>query len=321
MQVLVLSGGHALGAYQAGAWEALAAHGFAPDWIAGTSIGAINGALILGGPREGATDRLRRFWELASRPDLFPSAGLEGELRKLKNAASAAQTFLLGRPGVFRPQLLDALSAARPGLYDRSAMPASLRALIDFDVLNRARFSLNAMDVESGEERLFESPGERLGPEHLMASSAFLPDFEPVQIGERRYADGGHGLNAPIDVALERTSEEPSEVVVVDLFARQGPAPGSPDAAMERRESITFAQHVERGLRLFQRIPRRAPAVVLHLAYRTRDHELASRGYDYSAQALRERWSWGRDEMTRLLDGPKPFKAEPGRSLTVRRLG
>ena len=265
-------------------------------------------------------DRLRRFWELAARPDLFAAAGLKGELRKLKNAASAAQTFLMGRPGVFRPQLLDALTAARPGLYARTSMPASLSALIDFDALNRARFSLNAVDAESGEERLFESPGERLGPEHLMASSAFLPDFEPVEIGGRRYVDGGHAVNAPIDLALERTAGEPSQIVLVDLFAREGPAPGSPDAALERRQSITFAQHTARGLRLFERIPRRAQAVVLHLAYRTRDHELASRGYDYSAQALRERWGWGRDEMARLLDQAGSFAPEAGRSLTVRRL-
>jgi NTE family protein len=319
MRVLVLSGGHALGAYQGGAWEALAERGFAPDWVAGTSIGAINGALILGGGRAEATARLRRFWELAARPDLFGGGPESGELRKLKNAGSAAHTFLLGRPGLFNPQLVEALTASRPALYQRPALPRTLRETIDFEALNRSRFTLNAVDAESGEERLFEAPEERIGPEHLMASSAFLPDFEPEPIGGRRYADGSHATNAPIDRVLEASADEPSEIVVVDLFAVEGESPRTPDAAIARRESITFGQHVERALRLFRRIPRRAPAVVLHLAYRAREHELASRGYDYAERTLAERWAWGREEMARLLD-LAPARPDAGAALTVRRL-
>src|SRR5206468_9308215 len=48
--VLVFQGGGALGAYQAGVFEALQAQGIAPDWLVGTSIGAINAALIAGNP-------------------------------------------------------------------------------------------------------------------------------------------------------------------------------------------------------------------------------------------------------------------------------
>lgn len=59
----VLQGGGALGAYQAGACEALAIHARQPDWVAGISIGAINAALIAGNPAEQRIERLRAFWD------------------------------------------------------------------------------------------------------------------------------------------------------------------------------------------------------------------------------------------------------------------
>src|SRR6202161_165548 len=60
---LVLQGGGALGAYQAGVYEALAEAGIHPDWIAGMSIGAINAAIIAGNAPDARVDRLRAFWE------------------------------------------------------------------------------------------------------------------------------------------------------------------------------------------------------------------------------------------------------------------
>ena len=61
---LVLQGGGALGAYQAGVYEALAERGYLPDWITGISIGAVNGAIIAGNPPERRVERLRAFWEM-----------------------------------------------------------------------------------------------------------------------------------------------------------------------------------------------------------------------------------------------------------------
>ena len=60
---LVLQGGGALGAYQAGVYATLADGGYTPDWIAGVPIGAINGAIIAGNPPEQRAARLRAFWE------------------------------------------------------------------------------------------------------------------------------------------------------------------------------------------------------------------------------------------------------------------
>ena len=64
--VLVFQGGGALGAYQAGVFEALSDAEIEPDWVAGISIGAINSALIAGNPPERRVSRLKEFWELIS---------------------------------------------------------------------------------------------------------------------------------------------------------------------------------------------------------------------------------------------------------------
>src|SRR5689334_9036359 len=61
--VLVLQGGGALGAYQVGVYQALHEAGIEPDWIIGTSIGAINASLIAGNPVEERLPKLQEFWK------------------------------------------------------------------------------------------------------------------------------------------------------------------------------------------------------------------------------------------------------------------
>lgn len=70
--VLVLQGGGALGAYQAGVYEGLAEADIAPNWIAGVSIGAINAAMIAGNPPDRRVERLREFWGSVAMSDLSP---------------------------------------------------------------------------------------------------------------------------------------------------------------------------------------------------------------------------------------------------------
>src|SRR5215470_743116 len=65
--VLVFQGGGALGAYQAGAYQALHEAGIEPDWIIGTSIGAINASLIAGNPFDQRLPRLQEFWDRMAR--------------------------------------------------------------------------------------------------------------------------------------------------------------------------------------------------------------------------------------------------------------
>src|SRR6201988_5445318 len=86
--VLVLQGGGALGAYQAGVFEALSNAGIEPDWVIGTSIGAINGALIAGNAPGQRVRRLREFWQ-----------GLASD-----SAGGNLTTLVQGVPGLFLPR-------------------------------------------------------------------------------------------------------------------------------------------------------------------------------------------------------------------------
>src|ERR1700741_2056232 len=74
---LLLQGGGALGAYQAGVYEALAEAGIQPNWLAGISIGAINCAIIAGNPIERRVERLRSFWEWVTANPPLPSFASE----------------------------------------------------------------------------------------------------------------------------------------------------------------------------------------------------------------------------------------------------
>src|ERR1700756_1588391 len=66
--VLVLQGGGALGAYQVGVYQAMHEAGIEPDWVIGTSIGAINACLIAGNPPERRLERLEEFWRRVTHP-------------------------------------------------------------------------------------------------------------------------------------------------------------------------------------------------------------------------------------------------------------
>ena len=135
--VLVLQGGGALGAYQAGAYEALDEFGLHPDWIAGISIGAINAAIIAGNPPQARVSRLRAFWERSS-SWLQCSPAVEGtQYREFFNYISAATVSAIGVPGFFEPRIPPANvmppgSPAALSIYDSSPLRGTLEELVDF---------------------------------------------------------------------------------------------------------------------------------------------------------------------------------------------
>src|SRR5262245_30735342 len=108
--VLVFQGGGALGAYQAGIYQALHESGVEPDWIIGTSIGAINASLIAGNEPENRLDRLEEFWRRMRRKEFW---GLSS-WPELSDATSYWSTVLGGIPGFFEPNPLAFLGATYP---------------------------------------------------------------------------------------------------------------------------------------------------------------------------------------------------------------
>jgi NTE family protein len=173
---LVLQGGGALGAYQAGVYEALEEAGIAPDWVSAVSIGAINAALIAGNPPGRRLDRLRAFWERVSARPVWPLLPDGDDLRRLHNAHSALGTLLLGQPGFFAPNLpgpwLSPRGArAATAFYDTAPLRATLLELVDFGLINArgaVRLAVGAVDVATGNFAWFDNAEMTIGPEHVM---------------------------------------------------------------------------------------------------------------------------------------------------------
>jgi NTE family protein len=265
-RTLVLQGGGALGAYQAGVYEALAAQGLPPQWVAGISIGAINAAIIAGNPPGRRVARLREFWELVSSNLISPALpehyGIKA--RELFNESSASLVAVFGVPGFFKPRFPPApfQNEGTPGAlsyYDTSPLEATLERLIDFDLINarhsahHVRLSVGAVNVGTGNFVYFDScDGEanagsrsrrarRIGPKHIMASGALPPGFAPIEIEGEFYWDGGLVSNTPLQYVLDQVIRDDMLVIQVDLFSASGPLPTNLSEVAGREKDIRFA--------------------------------------------------------------------------------
>lgn len=263
---LVLQGGGALGAYQAGAFEELAANACEPDWVVGVSIGAINAALIAGNPPERRVERLAEFWhrvssgtpQLADPTSLMPwmrALTENGEQRGALNQLSAWHAAWVGIPGFFQPRIPPAPfqppgSAGALSLYDTTPLRATLEALVDFDLINDGaiRLSLGAANVRTGNSHYFDNTQTRIGPEHVMASGALPPSFAPVEIDGELWWDGGIVSNTPLHHVLDlRDDDESLLIFQVDLFNARGDWPRTFDDVLKRQKDITYSSRTRYG--------------------------------------------------------------------------
>jgi NTE family protein len=246
--VLVIQGGGALGAYQAGVYTGLVENGLAVDWVAGVSIGAINASLIAGNPPERRLERLREFWERMSAPAPVTLPAMLGLWRPLINRAHAASAALFGVPGFFAPRPLPPAlapegSMAAVSYYDTQPLKATLEQLVDFDYVNQkhVRLSLGAANVSNGKSMYFDNTRMRIGPEHVMASSALPPAFPPVEIDGELYWDGGIVSNSPLTYVMDEAYRSDALIFQIDLFSGVGAAPRNLDQVIERHKDIQYA--------------------------------------------------------------------------------
>ena len=251
--VLVLQGGGALGAFQAGAYEALCKAGQDPEWLAGISIGSINAALIAGNRPGDRLPALKAFWEGITRAPWLTGTIMEGgpipgRMRAMFNDSRAAASTTFGTPGFFRLRMPDLFSFF-PGMmrqtswYDTSPLRDTLTRLIDFDYLNRdgPRLTVGAVDVETGNFHFFDSRQTRITPEHIMASGALPPGFPAIEIDGRHYWDGGLVSNSPLQAVLAASSNRPLCVYQVDLYQSRGRMPRTMAEVEQREKEIRFS--------------------------------------------------------------------------------
>jgi NTE family protein len=245
---LVLQGGGALGAYQAGVYQALHEAGLEPDWVVGVSIGGINSAIIAGNPPEKRLEKLEEFWTTITARD--PSTKWpEGDaLRKFRNGLSAMNAMLFGQPGFFQPNTVNAWMAPRgaktaTAFYDTSPLHKTLEGLVDFDLLNsgQVRFAVGAVNVSTANFAYFDNADIDIGPEHVMASGALPPSLPMVRIGKHYYWDGGLVSNTPLQHLLDHCGNQNMLVFQVDLFSARGDIPRDMPEVMSRAKDIQYS--------------------------------------------------------------------------------
>ncbi|MEN3976847.1 patatin-like phospholipase family protein [Emcibacter sp. SYSU 3D8] len=353
--VLVLQGGGALGAYQAGVFEKLAESGCAPAWLAGISIGAINAALIAGNPPERRVERLKTFWDMASSQLLAEPVAPGVKARTIFNDAAAAWAALFGLPGFFKPRFppFAVYPAGAPealSVYDTAPLRATLEKLVDFDLLNAGemRLSVGAVNVRTANFAYFDTARQRIGPEHIMASGALPPGFPPVEIEGELYWDGGLVSNTPLEYVLEHDLREDMLIFQVDLFSATGPIPETLLDAAEREKDIRYSSRtrlntdVATSRQEFRRAAHRllaklppplrddpdarllsdlscdAAITIVHLINRRKNYFTRSKDVDFSRFTVEENWRAGADDVCRTFNNPAWHeRSKPKQGVTV----
>lgn len=250
--VLVLQGGGALGAYQAGVYEALIELGIELDWVAGISIGAVNAAIIAGNSRDEAPGKLRIFWDrVSSALPALPTVDND-LLREWTHLAAAGQVATFGVPGFFTPRWLPPMLAepqtpAAVSFYDTAPLVDTLNELVDWDRVNdgKVRLSVGAVAVETGNFRYFDTRRERIDARHILASGALPPGLPPVEIDGHWYWDGGLVSNTPLEYVVQSARDD-MLVFQVDLFPARGDRPHDMEEAWSREKDIRYSSRTRR---------------------------------------------------------------------------
>ena len=247
--VLVLQGGGALGSYQVGVYQALNEVGIEPDWIIGTSIGAINASLIAGNAPEQRLARLTEFWK---RMEQNPAWQLREMLSGFGDGLAYWSTIAHGIPGFFRPNPLAhfgetfPLGAERAGYYSTAPLEATLSDLVDFDLVNsgRPRLTVGAAHVRTSQMRYFDSRDGKLDVRHIMASGALPPAFPAVRIDGELYWDGGILSNTPTEVVFDDNPRKDSLIFAVHLWNTHGAEPKTMAEVFSRQKDVQYSSRI-----------------------------------------------------------------------------
>ena len=333
--VLVLQGGGALGAYQVGVYEALHEAGIEPDWVIGTSIGAINAALIAGNRPANRMGRLRDFW---SRVEQDGGDDLWRFWTRLANVSANLNTVVRGIPCFFVPNIAAWLGPHAPlgvcdaSYYSTHPLRATLADLVELDRKDNAtRLTVGAVNVRTGEMRYFDSRHAPITLDHVLASGALPPAFPAVRVDGDPYWDGGIYSNTPIEAVLDDKPRRDSVIFTVNVWNPVGTEPASVWDVMGRTKDIQYASratshiarqkqihHLRHIIReLARRVPeleRDSPEVrelaawgcgttmhVVRLDAPMLDGEDHTKDIDFTREGIATRWRAGYADTRRML--------------------
>jgi NTE family protein len=335
--VLVLQGGGALGAYQPGVYQAMHEAGVEPDWVVGTSIGAINGSIIAGNHPSRRFEQLHAFW---NRMETNPNDPLSSLAGLFGNSVTNLGTYLGGIPGFFAPNPAALLGQNAPlgienaAYYTTEPLRQTLSTLIDFDYLRSkaTRLTVGAVNANSGEMRYFDSREDDIRVDHILASGAFPPAFPAVRIDGEPYWDGGIYSNTPVEVVLDDKPRRDSTIFAIQLWNAADSEPKTLADINERQKDIQFStrdnthiqrqQQIHKLRHIIREMSRMMPpelretdevrslaawgcSTTMHLvrlhAPRIKGED-ASKDIDFSRHGIRTRWQAGYQDAKRALE-------------------
>lgn len=323
--VLVLQGGGALGAYQVGVYKALCEAGYKPDWISGTSIGAINGAIIASNKTAESHRKLAYFWDRIARKDMFNGVFSQEITRKWYNYGSGLCTLLYGNSSMFYPRSpMDMLLQHDPeriSMYDPAPLRKLLLEVVDFDHLaipGNTRLTIDAVNIRTGKRAEFDNKQIPILVDHIMACAALPPAFPAVRIGNDLYWDAGVLSNTPLGTVLDETPRHNILCFMIDLFNPEGDEPDSLSKVLMRQKEISYASASDMHITQFSQAHNLRRALhkvvsmlpeeesynitteqfkqlgydttihIVHFIYRPKTYEWDSKDYDFSSLSIDE---------------------------------
>jgi NTE family protein len=255
--VLVLQGGGALGAYQGGIYEALHEAGIEPNWVIGTSIGALNAGIIAGNPPDKRLEHLREFWATMeykpwweNSPFLAPWFSNSKHLADLTSQTAHMMALFGGVAGYYTLNhaltfggAKAPLGVERAALYNTENLDKTMTALTDPACFNSGhpRLTVGTVNVKSGRMHYWDSARMPLGLNHVLASAALPPAFPAVRIDGDPYWDGGIYSNTPIEAVFDDNPRRDSIVFADQMWHISGPEPQSLEDVLSRQKDIQFA--------------------------------------------------------------------------------
>jgi NTE family protein len=336
--VLVFQGGGALGAYQGGVYQALHETGIEPNWVVGTSIGAIAGAIIAGNEVGSRLDRLREFWDRLERKPVW-SDSLFSHMGD--NAAAYFTTMVNGISGYYSPNpavafggLKAAVGVENAAFYKIDDLRKTVSGVVDFERINakQTRLTVGAVNVRTGKMHYFDSRSLPITLDHVLASGALPPGFPAIRIDGDPYWDGGLYSNTPIEVVFDDNPRRDSVVFSVQIFPIAGPEPESvwrvlsrqidiqyasrADSHIPRQEHIHQLRHMVRELvRMLPESQRETPEVkemagygcgtlmhIVRINATSLGNEDMLREIDFTTAGIQRRWQAGYEDTMRTLE-------------------
>ncbi len=342
--VLVFQGGGALGSYQAGVYQALYEADIEPDWIIGTSIGAINASLIAGNRRDDRIPKLREFW---GRVETHPSWDFSGVSSSFSDTLSNWSILVRGIPAFFKPNFLAHWAMDFPvgsdhaGYYSTMPLEKTLLELVDFERINREgpRFTVGAAHVRTSQMRYFDSRSSDISVRHVLASGALPPAFPAIRIDGELYWDGGVLSNTPTEIVFDDNPRRDALIFAAHMWNPVGPEPGSIWEVLHRHKDIQYSSRISSHV-VRQKQTHRMRHVISQLAARLSDddrdsdavkelasygcttrmhvvqllaprlsHENHTKDIDFSRSGIRHRWEAGLEHTKHMLE-KKPWEGE-----------